>query len=88
MSARKAPPALRALLVGALLAVSVGGAAEPTARPFARESRVSHIAGALAAVAEAPPAALKEGVDYARVLDRGACSAGARARPLSAATPR
>jgi hypothetical protein len=78
VSARRAPLGLRALFVGALLAIPVGGAAEPAARPFARESRVSHIAGALAAVAEAPPGALKEAVDYARVLDRGACSAGAR----------
>ena len=71
------PPAIRALVVGAFLTSPVEGAAEPP-KPFGAESRVAHIAGALAAVAEASPSALKEGLDYARVLDRGACSAGAR----------
>ena len=77
MTERRFLTALRALLVGALVAVSVPGAADPP-KPFGVEARVAHIAGALAAVAEASPAALKEGLDYARVLDRGACSAGAQ----------
>jgi hypothetical protein len=65
----------RLLAVAGLLAVSPGGAAEPP-RPFGAESRVAHIAAALEAVGAAKPEALKEGVDYARVLERGACSAG------------
>jgi hypothetical protein len=63
--------------VAALVLTSAGGAAE-LPLPFGASSRVAHVAGALTAVAEAPPAALKEGLDYARVLDRGACSAGAQ----------
>jgi hypothetical protein len=65
------------LVVFAFVAVSDGGAAEPP-KPFGVEARVAHIAGALTAVAEASPVALKEGLDYARVLDRGACSGGAQ----------
>jgi hypothetical protein len=65
-----------ALVVAGVAAVSSSPAADPPA-PFGEQARVSHIAGALAAVAEATPAALKEGADYARVLERGACSAGA-----------
>jgi hypothetical protein len=68
--------ASRAALVAGLLTASAGGAAEPPL-PFGSESRVAHIAAALAAVSAAPRAVLKEGADYARVLDRGACSAGA-----------
>lgn len=65
-----------ALIGAAVMTVVGGGAAEPPL-PFGTEARVAHIAGALGAVAGASPAALKEGTDYARVLDRGACSAGA-----------
>jgi hypothetical protein len=73
---------LRVLAIVAAVVVSLlpgggGGAAEPP-RPFGVESRAAHIAGALNAVAEASPIALKEGLDYARVLDRGACSGGAQ----------
>jgi hypothetical protein len=46
--------------------------------PFGADSRAAHIADALTAVAETSPAVLKEGADYARVLERGACSAGAQ----------
>lgn len=66
-----------ALLLGALGSISGRVAADPP-RPFGPESRAAHIAGALTAVAEASPTALKEGLDYARILDRGACSAGAQ----------
>ncbi len=68
--------ALVALGVAAVVSVARGEAAEPPL-PFGTEARVAHIAGTLAAVASASPGALKEGIDYARVLDRGACSAGA-----------
>jgi hypothetical protein len=68
--------AVGAMLGVGLLTASAGGAAEPPL-PFGAESRVAHIAGALGAVGAASPALLKEGADYARVLDRGACSAGA-----------
>jgi hypothetical protein len=64
-------------IVFSIVSVSAGGAAEPPS-PFAAPARAAHIAGALTAVAEASPTALKEGLDYARVLDRGACSGGAQ----------
>ncbi len=61
--------------IATLLTVSTAVAAEPP-KPFGAEARVSHIAAALTAVGEASPGALKEEADYARVLERGACSAG------------
>jgi hypothetical protein len=68
---KAAAPSILAVM---LLAWPAGGDGP---RPFAAESRAVHIAGALGAVGEAAPEALKEGADYARTLDRGACSAGA-----------
>jgi hypothetical protein len=67
----------RALVFGAaaLLVASLGSASEPpqTYRPPAR---VAHIQEALTALHEAPPASIQQGVDYARTLSQGACSAG------------
>jgi hypothetical protein len=40
--------------------------------------RVAHIEQTLAAIAATPPALLQQGVEYARLLARGACSAGAQ----------
>jgi hypothetical protein len=38
---------------------------------------VAHIEKTIAAVAEAPPAMIQQGLDYARTLARGSCSGGA-----------
>lgn len=67
---------LRALLASVVTA-SAAGAAEPMRpSPYAPPSRVAHIEGALAALAQTPRGDLDEGVTYARTLDHGACSAG------------
>ncbi len=70
-----APRAFFVVGAAALLVASMGGASEPpqTYRPPAR---VAHIQEALAALRDAPPAALQQGIDYARTLSQGACSAG------------
>jgi hypothetical protein len=69
--------ASRALVFGAaaLLVASLGSASEPP-QPYRPPARVAHIQEALTALHAAPPAALQQGVDYARTLSRGACSAG------------
>ena len=71
----KRTPRVFAFGAASLLVASLGSASEPpqTYRPPAR---VAHIQEALTALHEAPPAALQQGVDYARTLSQGACSAG------------
>jgi hypothetical protein len=63
-------------LAGALLLASASGAQE-VPRPYRTELRVAHIKGLLVALRDTPPAALQQGIDYARAMERGACSAGA-----------
>jgi hypothetical protein len=48
-----------------------------SATSYGSGARVAHIARTLTALAETPPERLQQGVDYARTLARGACSAGA-----------
>jgi hypothetical protein len=71
---KRAPRAL-VFAAAALLVASLGSASEPS-QPYRPPARVAHIQGALTALREAPPGALQQGVDYARTLSRGACSAG------------
>jgi hypothetical protein len=47
-------------------------------RPYRAEARIAHIESTLAAITETPPGLLQQGLDYARTLARGACSAGAQ----------
>jgi hypothetical protein len=75
MNGRRRGKLARGALAASVFATSVVAAAEPPA-PFGVEARVAHIASTLTAVAEASPAALEEEVEYARTLERGACSAG------------
>jgi hypothetical protein len=65
-----------ALLALALAFVSIRVAAEPP-RLYRAESRVAHIKLAVTAVSQATPEMLHAGFDYARAMERGACSAGA-----------
>jgi hypothetical protein len=80
----------RAFLLAALVAATDGRASSPpshrgpappsgsaSAQPYRAELRVAHIEKAIAAVAEAPPAMIQQGLDYARTLSRGSCSGGA-----------
>lgn len=61
----------------ALLATSAGTAAEPP-RTHRKDARVAHIEGALVAIGASDPAVLQHGMEYARTLSRGGCSAGAQ----------
>jgi hypothetical protein len=80
----------RALLLAALVAATDGRASSPpsrrgpappspsaSAQPYRADLRVAHIEKTLAAVAEAAPAMIQQGLDYARTLARGSCSGGA-----------
>jgi hypothetical protein len=51
--------------------------ASPSAQPYRADLRVAHIERTLAVIAEASPAMLRQGLDYARTLSRGSCSGGA-----------
>jgi hypothetical protein len=65
------------VLLAALSTVAADGAAQtPTPTPYRADARVATIERALAAVAETPAPVLQQGVDRARALARGACSAG------------
>jgi hypothetical protein len=70
-------PTLRAFVFGAasLLVASLGSASE-SQQTYRPPARVAHIQAALTALHDAPPAVLQQGVDYARTLSQGACSAG------------
>jgi hypothetical protein len=67
---------LRLLGLAGLLAVSTGGAAEPP-RPYAASARAAYLKDVLSALKAAPPSELKQGLEYARAMEQGACSAGA-----------
>jgi hypothetical protein len=69
----KARSGFLALLLAASVSVN---AAEPP-RAYRVDARVAHIRGALAALGETAPAELQQGIELARALERGACSAGA-----------
>jgi hypothetical protein len=65
-----------ALLLATLSTVAADGAAQaPT--PYRADARVATIERALAAIADTPAPILQQGVERARMLARGACSAGA-----------
>ena len=58
-----------------VIAVVIGGATSSAAdETHGAGARVAHIARALAAVRQTPPATLRQESDYARVLFRGACA--------------
>ena len=63
---------MRALAVVALVAA----AAPAVAASHDAEARVAQLTAALAAVRDAPPAALQRAGDYLRALHRGGCSSG------------
>jgi len=70
---------IRVVRAALALAVALIGAHAGADGPqaYGAQERVAHVRGAITAVAEAPAAALREGFDYARAMERGACSAGA-----------
>jgi hypothetical protein len=66
----------RFLILAALSTATVNGSAQ-TPAPYRSDVRVAHIEKTLKALGEASPGLLQQGVDYARTLAHGACSAGA-----------
>ena len=68
---------VRVAILALLLAASVSVSAAEPPRPYRRDARVAHIRGTLKALTETAPADLQQGIDFARALERGACSAGA-----------
>ena len=67
---------LRFVFLALLLAASTRvGATEPQ-KPYRMDARVAYIRGTLSALTETPPADLEREIDFARALERGACSAG------------
>lgn len=69
--------AVVALAVVALAIVALVAAATPAvAASHDAEARVAQLTAALAAVRDAPPAALQRAGDYLRALHRGGCSSG------------
>lgn len=69
--------ARRAWLAALSLLVAQASPARAESDAYRTEARVAHIRGAIGAVSQATPAQLREGFDYARAMERGACSAGA-----------
>jgi hypothetical protein len=57
---------------------SPGPSSAPALSAYRADMRVAHIEKTLTAIAEAPPSLLQQGLDYARTLARGSCSAGAQ----------
>ena len=68
---------VRFVFLALLLAASISVSAAEPPRPFRIDARVAHIRATLSALTETTPADLQQGVDFARALERGACSAGA-----------
>lgn len=64
-----------AMAMAALCALATRAHADPEA--YRAEARIAHIRGAIGAVSQASATQLREGFDYARAMERGACSAGA-----------
>lgn len=71
---KRAPRAVL-FAASASLVTSLGGASEPP-QPYRPPARIAYIKYALTALSEAPPAALQQGIDFARELSHVACSAG------------
>jgi hypothetical protein len=63
------------VLLAALSTVSADGTAQPPTA-YRADARVATIERVLAAIAETPAPILRQGVEAARTLARGACSAG------------
>jgi hypothetical protein len=68
---------LAAVAAALVFAASPEGVAD-SGGPYRDELRVEHIEKAARAIGETPPPLLQQGLDYARTLARGACSAGAQ----------
>lgn len=68
---------LRSLSAFGLVLVLVASTAQADP-PYAAAARVTHIEGALEAVEKTPPEVTQQGIEYAKSIARGACSAGSQ----------
>ena len=66
-----------AFLLAGFFGVHVDLRAAEAQKPYRMDARVAYIRATLSALTEATPAELQQETDFARGLERGACSAGA-----------